>query len=77
MTDAWEERRKALENEYFHKIEARLIEQMRRESREQLVRDSARVPRFIKQARANVQALENTVKRARAYDAALTVVAPL
>jgi ribosomal protein S27AE len=42
MTDAWEERRKALENEYFHKIEARLIEQMRTESREKLVRELCR-----------------------------------
>ena len=42
MTDAWGERRKALENEYFHKIEARLIEQMRRESREKLVRELCR-----------------------------------
>jgi hypothetical protein len=37
MTDAWDERRKALENEYFHKIDAKLIEQMRASSREQLV----------------------------------------
>lgn len=42
MTDAWEERRKALENEYFHKIETRLIEQLRTESREKLVRELCR-----------------------------------
>ena len=42
MTDAWEERRKALENEYFHNIEARLIERMREEAREKLVRELCR-----------------------------------
>ena len=42
MTDAWEERRKALENEYFHKVDARLIEQMRTEAREKLVRELCR-----------------------------------
>lgn len=42
MTDAWDERRKALENEYFHKVEARLIEQMRLEAREKLVREMCR-----------------------------------
>ena len=42
MTDAWEERRKALENEYFHKVDARLIEQMRQESREKLARELCR-----------------------------------
>lgn len=42
MTDAWEERRKALENEYFYKIEARLIEQMRNDAREHLTRDLCR-----------------------------------
>ncbi|TLM65251.1 MAG: hypothetical protein FDZ69_10645 [Deltaproteobacteria bacterium] len=42
MTDAWDERRKALENEYFHKIENRLIEQMRKDSREKLARELSR-----------------------------------
>lgn len=42
MIDAWEERRKALENEYFHKVEVKLIEQMRTESREKLVRELCR-----------------------------------
>ena len=37
MTDAWDERRKALESEYFHKIETRLIEQMQVAAREKLV----------------------------------------
>jgi rRNA maturation protein Nop10 len=38
MTDTWDERRKALENQYFQKIDAKLIEQMRHESREELTR---------------------------------------
>jgi hypothetical protein len=40
--DAWDERRKYLENEYFHKIDAKLIDQMRDESREKLVRELCR-----------------------------------
>lgn len=39
MTDAWDERRRALENQYFHSIDQKLIEQMRTASREKLVRE--------------------------------------
>lgn len=39
MSDAWDERRKALENQYFHDIDQKLIKQMRTESREKLVRE--------------------------------------
>lgn len=39
MTDAWEERKKALENQYFHDHEKELIEKIRTESREKLVRE--------------------------------------
>lgn len=39
MSDAWEERKKALENEYFYREEKAKIEKMRTEAREKLVRD--------------------------------------
>lgn len=42
MTDIWEERKKALENEYFYKLEKEKIEKMKVEAREQLTRDICR-----------------------------------
>jgi hypothetical protein len=42
MTDIWEERKKALENEYFYKLEKAKIEKMKESSREQLIRESCR-----------------------------------
>ena len=42
MTDLWEERKKALENSYFYKHEKELIEKMRDEHREQLIRELCR-----------------------------------
>ncbi len=38
MTDAWEERKKALENQYFHDLEKELIEKIKTETREKLIR---------------------------------------
>ena len=38
MTDAWEERKKALENKYFHDLEKELIEKIKIETREKLIR---------------------------------------
>jgi len=38
MTDAWEERKKALENKYFHDLEKELIEKIRQETQEKLIR---------------------------------------
>jgi hypothetical protein len=42
MTDIWEKRKKALENEYFYKEELKKIEKMRTEDREQLIRECCR-----------------------------------
>ncbi len=42
MADAWEERKKAIENEYFYKLEKEQIEQMRESAREQLIREASR-----------------------------------
>lgn len=42
MTDAWEERKKALENEYFYKMEKEKIEKLKASAREQLIRESCR-----------------------------------
>jgi hypothetical protein len=42
MTDAWEERKKALENEYFYKLEKEQIEEMRSTAREKLTRELCR-----------------------------------
>lgn len=42
MVDAWEERKKALENEYFYKEELKKIEKMRAEDREKLIRECCR-----------------------------------
>ena len=39
MTDAWEERKKALENKYFHDLEKVLIEKIKTETREKLIRE--------------------------------------
>lgn len=39
MTDAWEERKKALENEYFHKKERELVQKMKDEAEETLARN--------------------------------------
>lgn len=39
MTDAWEERKKALENQYFQKLEKEQVEKLRTCSHEDLVRD--------------------------------------
>ena len=38
MTDLWDERKKALENQYFYKEEQEKIEKLRQETREQLIR---------------------------------------
>lgn len=42
MTDAWEERKKALENEYFYKLEKEQIERMRHDARERVIREACR-----------------------------------
>lgn len=42
MVDIWEERKKALENEYFYKKEKEQIEKMKMAAREQLVREMSR-----------------------------------
>lgn len=39
MTDIWKEREKALENEYFYKLEKEQIEKLRSESKERLIRE--------------------------------------
>jgi len=36
MSDAWEERKKALENEYFHKKEQELLQKMKHDAEETL-----------------------------------------
>jgi Zn-finger nucleic acid-binding protein len=38
MTDAWEERKRALENKYFYDLEKELIEKIKSETREKLIR---------------------------------------
>ena len=40
MTNKWEEREKALENQYIYNEEKEKIERMRKTAREQLLRDS-------------------------------------
>ena len=42
MTDIWAERKKALENEYFLKKEKECIERIKKETREELVRELSR-----------------------------------
>lgn len=42
MTDLWDERKKALENQYFYKEEQEKIEKLRQETREQLIRSHCR-----------------------------------
>lgn len=39
MTDIWEERKKALENEYFYKLEKEKIEKMKDAAHEHIVRE--------------------------------------
>ncbi|MDF1579556.1 MAG: zf-TFIIB domain-containing protein [Desulfuromonadales bacterium] len=39
MNDAWDERKKALENEYFYKHEKELIERLRNEKRNEVIVD--------------------------------------
>lgn len=39
MTDIWKEREKALENEYFYKLEKEQIEKLRSDSKERLIRE--------------------------------------
>ena len=39
MTEAWEERKKALENKYFHDLEKVLIEKIKTETREKLIHE--------------------------------------
>ncbi|NIQ93717.1 MAG: zf-TFIIB domain-containing protein [Desulfuromonadales bacterium] len=39
MSDAWEERKKAMENEYFYREEKAKIEKMRTDTREKLIRE--------------------------------------
>jgi Zn-finger nucleic acid-binding protein len=38
MKDAWDDRKKAIENEYFHRQEQKLINQMKQEAEETLVK---------------------------------------
>ena len=42
MSNAWDERKKAIENEYFHKKEQELLSQMKNDARETLARSAAR-----------------------------------
>lgn len=42
MADIWDERKKALENEYFYKREREQIEKLKGEAREQLTREMCR-----------------------------------
>jgi len=39
MTDAWEDRKKALENEYFHRKEQEVLQKMKQEAEESLARN--------------------------------------
>jgi len=39
MKDSWEERKKALENEYFHKKEQELIEKLKRDTGESIAKE--------------------------------------
>lgn len=38
MKDAWEDRKKALENEYFHRQEQKLLDKMKHEAEDNLVK---------------------------------------
>ena len=42
MADAWEKRKKALENQYFHNQDQQKLDRRREEVKEQLVRELAR-----------------------------------
>ncbi len=39
MSNAWDERKKALENEYFHKKETEILEKMKHNAQESLVQN--------------------------------------
>jgi len=47
MTDTWEERKKAIENQYFYNLEKELIEKIRSDTQEKLIRKycSGRCPK--------------------------------
>ena len=42
MTDSWEERKKALENQYFYNLERELVEKIKEETREKLIKTHCR-----------------------------------
>jgi len=42
MVDIWEERKKALENEYFYKLEKEQIEKLKGEARRQTIKELCR-----------------------------------
>ena len=42
MTDTWEERKRALENQYFYNLERELVEKIKETTREKLVRKYCR-----------------------------------
>ena len=42
MADAWEERKKALENEYFYKLEKEQVAKLKEAARERLIRENCR-----------------------------------
>ncbi len=42
MPNAWDERKKALENEYFHKQEQKILDQMKHAAQETLARSCAK-----------------------------------
>ena len=42
MGDIWEERKKALENEFIYKQEKEKLEKMKKDTREKLIRESCR-----------------------------------
>jgi len=39
MTDAWDDRKKAIENQYFHNMERELIEKLKGETKEKLIHE--------------------------------------
>ncbi len=42
MKNLWEERKKALENEYFYKLEKEQIDKLRDDARERIIREACR-----------------------------------
>ncbi len=54
MANAWDERKKALENEYFHKKEQATIERMKHDAQEKLVKSccTGRCPKCGEQIEA-------------------------